>query len=149
MYANRGRNRGTIHIALAFLVAFFVMATVTIGATEGPLAPVNLQVISATEDTIELAWGPTAPSEFFILDVSGKGTEKVTVGWEPSTDTRSVIASYSVEKNGVVVGSTSTNGFVFSGINKKTNSFRICVTAKTASGLESAKACGTISRNAG
>jgi hypothetical protein len=141
-YANRVQNRGTL---LVGAVVATLLLFVTVGATApgGPLPPTNLRVINVTQDSVQLAWtGPPGP--FFIL---AETKNSVTVGWEPAMDGNEAVSSYTVWKDGNVVGNPTTNGFMFGGMpGRKAKTFRICVQAITISQLRSAQSCGTITK---
>lgn len=132
----------TILVGL-FAAITLIFVTVGSSAPAGPLPPTNLRVTNVTEDSISLAWtGP--PGDFFIV---GDTKNSVTVGWQPASDGSDSVTSYTVWKDGVVVGNSSSNSFNFTGMpGKKAKTFRICVQANTSSGLKSAQACGTITK---
>lgn len=133
-------------IVLAIVLAASLVGvggSATAVTTSELAAPVNLQVLSTTEDSITIAWGPSQPSDFTVLAV-GKNGSAVTVGWHFSEDTRSNV-TYTVVKNGVTLASgLIAPQYRFSGL-RHTASFRMCVTATGTAG-DSAASCGTVSR---
>lgn len=127
------------------LFATAALLFVTVGSAQqaGPLMPTNLRSIGATETTVTLAWtGP--PGNFSI---NGETKNSVTVGWSPAVDGAEAVTSYTVWKDGNIVGIANTNQFTFGGMPKgKAKTFRICVQGITISSLKSPQACGTITK---
>lgn len=105
-------------------------------------SPTNLELTGATQTTLSVAWGPTLPGPFAIVDAGGSS---VTVGWGASQDSRSAV-SYRVSKDGAMSVTVDTNQYRFAGV-QKTPSFRVCVTAVNGAGQLSPTACGTITRH--
>lgn len=133
---------------IILLVAIAMAAGLTqLGSETATLpipAPVNLEVVNTTEDSITITWGPSYPSDFMVLAVN-KASNAVTVGWKPSEDLRGPV-TYDVTRNGVLVASNITaTQWKFTGL-KHLSSFRMCVTASAANN-KSIASCGTVSRN--
>lgn len=131
-----------LFLAAATLV---VVSTASIlsgsAAVSGPPAPTNLEVISATEDTITIAWGPAQPGEFYPISVPKKNT--LRIGWGPSQDSRSPI-TYTLTKDGTVVATgLQGNEYTLSGIGPKLTTFRTCVKAINQKAQESPEMCAT------
>lgn len=126
---------------------FAVIAAFAIGgsaATGDVPAPVNLEVVDVTQDSITIAWGPSMPGPFTYLGVPKKNT--VLVGWGASQDSRSAV-TYTVWKDGTQVASGVTQPqYLVSGITQKVKSFRVCVTATNAKGQDSTQNCGTFTK---
>ena len=128
--------------ATAFLaLAALVVVVPSAAQTPAPAAPANLEVVGLTQTSITLAWGPSVPGAFTVLD---GGRNWVTAGWGASQDTRSAV-SYRVWKDGELVGQVLTPEYRFH-THPKVDSFRICVQAINASGQASPQGCGTITR---
>lgn len=129
------------------LVGASLMIALTVAgsdaATTGPATPTNLEVISATEDTITIAWGPSQPGPFTFLGSPKKNT--VLVGWGPSEDSRSAV-TYTLTKDGTTVGTGLTEPQFRVSVGAKTKSFRVCVTAVNAKGGLSPETCGTFTK---
>jgi hypothetical protein len=132
-------------IALGALIASATVFAIGGSAATGDVpAPVNLEVVGVTEDSITIAWGPSPPGPFTFLGEPKKNT--VLVGWGASDDSRSAV-TYTVVKDGTQVATGVTQPqYLFSGINQKVKSFRICVTATNAKGQNSTQSCGSMTR---
>lgn len=112
--------------------------------TSGPAMPTNLEVVAVTETSITLAWGPSQPGPFTNLGEPKKN--QLLVGWGPSQDSRSAV-TYTFVKDGATVASGLTKPqYLVTGLNPKTKSFRVCVTARNAKGQSSPQTCGTFSK---
>lgn len=133
-------------ILLVALLAVFTGAAG--GAVSGPAAPTNLEVVSATQDSITLAWGPSQPGGFYN---AGEGSNYVMVAWGTSQDSRGPV-TYKLSKDGAVIANgLTTNVYRITfppGKGKKgaVSTFRTCVTAYLADGRASPPTCGTWTR---
>jgi hypothetical protein len=114
-------------------------------ATTGPATPTNLEVVSVTEDSVTLAWGPSQPGEFTYLGTPKKNT--VLIGWGASEDSRTPGSiTYSVVKDGTTVATGLTSPQYRVSVGAKTTSFRVCVTAANGRGQLSPETCGTFTK---
>ncbi len=98
-------------------------ASATLGMTTGP-AP-----ITPTPDIT----APTAPT---ALVVTQSTSSSLNLAWTASTDNFGVVG-YSVLRNGVAIGTTSTPGFLFTGLTAST-AYNLAVKAFDAAGNTSA-----------
>lgn len=131
---------------LVAAATFAVLLAFAVGggaATTGPAAPTNLEVVSATQDTVTIAWGPSQPGEFTFLGTPRKN--QVKVGWGASQDTRSAV-TYTFKKDGAVAATGLTQPEFTVSVGAKTRSFRMCVQAFNASGQASPETCGTMTK---
>ena len=133
-----------IGVALGTFAVLLVLAVGGSGAaTVGPAMPTNLEVISVTETTITIAWGPSQPGEFTYLGTPKKN--QVKVGWGPSEDSRSAV-TYTFKKDGTVMAAGLTQPQYAVSVGAKVKSFRMCVTAQNAAGQSSPESCGTMTK---
>ncbi len=128
--------------AVGVLVLLGLLSVPGAAASPAPAAPANLEVVAATEDSLTLAWGPSQPGPFVVLDAGGSW---VAVGWGPSQDPRGGVVGYEVSRDGGPWLATSAELYRFSG-RGRVRSFRLCVRALNAAGQRSAPTCGTMTR---
>lgn len=132
---------------LVAAATFAVLLAFAVGggaATVGPAAPTNLEVVSVTETSITIAWGPSQPGPFTFLGSPKKN--QVKVGWGASEDSRSQTITYQFKKDGAVVAAGLTHPSYTVSVGGKTTSFRMCVTAFNANGQASPETCGTMTK---
>lgn len=125
-----------------------VTAIITIGAHaavgDPPPTPTNLEVISATEDSVTIAWGPTMPGDFYVVSEPKKN--QLRVGWGASEDTRGPV-TYTVTKDGTQVSTgQSINEYTVTGVGPKVKSFRVCVVPFVAPDKTGPGNCGTFTK---
>lgn len=129
------------------ILAFAVVCAVGVfgirAADSGPPMPVNLEVISATEDSVTIAWGPSPPGPFTFLGSPKKN--QVKIGWGESQDSRGPI-TYTIKKDGTQIDSGFSAPAYIIGVGAKTKSFRACVTATNSKGQNSTESCGTFTK---
>jgi len=130
-------------ILLGLAVMLLVVMPSGAATANAPDAPINLEVVSATEDSVTLRWGPSPAGEQFFIASDAK---TVVVGWPAAQDTRG-IAGYNVYRDGVLkVSNLNALQYKVSGIQRKVQSFRICVFAVNTVGQVSTPMCTTYSR---
>lgn len=127
----------------ATVVAAILVSGGAAQVSSGPPAPTNLEVVSKTDTSITLAWGPSVPGP---MSEVAETANSVTIAWGASEDSRSPIASYDVSKDGKSMGTTTTTQYKFQ-VQRKVNSFNVCVNARTQSGLIGPQRCVTFTRN--
>jgi len=130
-------------ITVGFALIVFLVASGGAAVT-GPPAPVNLEVVDATETSVTIAWGPSPPGDFTPGVENKKNT--VTIGWGPSEDSRSAV-TYTLKKDGTTIATGLSNpSYTVTGVGPKVKSFRTCVTAFNTRGQASPETCGTYTR---
>lgn len=131
-------------LLIAAALSVLLLAISGAAAQTAVPAPTNLQVVSATENSITLAWGPSMVSDFGAYVASKKN--QVLVAWTPSQDTRGTV-TYNVTKNGTLVSSgKSTPEYLVTGLNPNVDQFRICVTPVSPAGPGPVN-CSTFARS--
>lgn len=132
-------------MAFGTLAVMLVLAVSGGGAaTTSPATPTNLEVVSVTETSVTIAWGPSQPGPFTFLGSPRKN--QVTVGWGASQDSRSPV-TYTLKKDGATVATGLTQPQFTVSVGGKTRSFRVCATAVNARGQVSPETCGAFTKS--